>query len=242
MNIYPAIDLRAGKCVRLYQGKYQCETIYHDNPLTMAKEFAVNGARWLHIVDLDGAKNPANNQASLIAEIINATDINVQTGGGIREQQQIEFLLGNGAKRIIIGSLAVQQPELVAAWLNYFGTEKIVLALDVVINTKLQPMIVTNAWQSTSEFLLYDLLQYYLGFNLQHLLCTNIALDGTMQGPDCSLYASILAKFPMLKLQASGGIHSVADVVNLRDKKLDGAIIGRALYENKFTLCEVLTC
>jgi phosphoribosylformimino-5-aminoimidazole carboxamide ribotide isomerase len=128
------------------------------------------------------------------------------------------------------------------AWFKYFGPEKIVLALDVMWNENMQPMVATDAWQNSSKYSLYDLVDYYKAVGLKHLLCTNIALDGTLNGPDTALYRELIKRFPLLEIQASGGIHSLSDITQLRDDKLSGAIIGRALYENKFTLSEVLSC
>jgi phosphoribosylformimino-5-aminoimidazole carboxamide ribotide isomerase len=242
MIIYPAIDLRNGQCVRLYQGNYQRETIYNDDPFAVAKEFISDGARWLHIVDLDGAKDPEQNQGLLIAELIKATNVKVQTGGGIRTKSQVANLLERGAERVIIGSMAVKKLDEVSKWFKYFGSERLVLALDVIVNANKQPMVSVNAWQNISEYSLYDLIDFYKTVGLTHLLCTNITLDGTLNGPDYVLYDALLERYPFLMLQASGGIQSLLDIRTLNKKKLDGAIIGRALYEKKFTLREVLSC
>ncbi len=242
MNIYPAIDLRHGQCVRLYQGNYQRETIYNDDPFSVAKQFVSDGAIWLHIVDLDGAKDHEKNQASLIAELIKANNVKVQTGGGIRAQSQIANLLEQGAERVIIGSMAVKKRKEVSEWFKYFGAERLVLALDVIVNANKQPMVSVNAWQNISEYSLYDLIDFYQTVGLTHLLCTNIALDGTLNGPDYGLYDAIIERYPFLMLQASGGIQSLLDITMLNEKRLDGAIIGRALYEKKFTLREVFSC
>ncbi len=242
MIIYPAIDLRKGKCIRLYQGDYQRATIYSADPLSMAKAFVADGASWLHIIDLDGAKDPDQSQVGCISELIKANKVNVQTGGGIRSKSQVKHLLEQGAARVIVGSMAVRNQTEVAEWFKYFGAERLVLALDVKLNEKNQPMIAINAWQNISDYSLYDLIDYYKTVGLTHLLCTNIVLDGTLNGPDFQLYDTLLQRFPFLTLQASGGIHSLSDISTLREKKLGGAIIGRALYEEKFTLREVLSC
>lgn len=245
MIIYPAIDLRKGKCVRLYQGDFQRETVYNSDPFATAKTFVADGASWLHIVDLDGAKDVDQSQISLISELIKAmevTEVNVQTGGGIRMKSQVKNLLDEGAGRVIVGSMAVKNREEVAEWFKYFGAERLVLALDVIVNANKQPMVAIDAWQTISECSLYDLIDYYKTVGLTHLLCTNISLDGTLNGPDYPLYESLLERFPFLTLQASGGIQSLSDINTLREKKLNGAVIGRALYENKFTLREVLSC
>lgn len=242
MIIYPALDLRQGKCVRLYQGDFQQATIYHADPFAMAKAFVTAGTKWLHIVDLDGAKDPQQNQTPLIIELIKASDVSVQTGGGIRSAAQIEKLLNQGAARIIIGSLAVRNPTAVMHWLKTFGAEHIVLALDIIFDAKKEPRVAMNAWQTVSDSSLFTLIEQYATAGLKHVLCTNIARDGTLAGPDYELYQTLLTRFPFLHLQASGGIHALADLQLLRQNQAAGAIIGRALYENKFTLAEALAC
>jgi phosphoribosylformimino-5-aminoimidazole carboxamide ribotide isomerase len=242
MIIYPAIDLRDGKCIRLYQGDYNHETIYSLDPFRMAKTFVDDGANWLHIIDLDGAKDPKKNQSALIASLIKKNNINVQTGGGIRTKAQIKSLLEQGAKRAIVGSMAVFDQKEVSAWFNYFGAERIVLAMDVRASTNNVPKVCVNAWQNISEYSLFDLIDYYQHLGLKHLLCTNVALDGTLNGPDYALYDLLLAKYPFLDLQASGGTEDLSAIKTLRQKKLSGVVIGRALYEKKMTLREALSC
>ena len=242
MIIYPAIDLRNGHCVRLYQGDYQRETIYSADPFAVVKTFIADGARWLHIVDLDGAKDPTQTQYALITALMKAHAVNVQIGGGIRTLLQIKQLLAQGAERVIIGSMAVQHRAEVARWFQYFGAERLVLALDVRLEKNKQPMVATHAWQQQSEYSLDDLIEFYQVVGLKHLLCTNIILDGTLKGPDECLYDLLITKYPFLSLQASGGIRSLADINRLRSKRLSGAIIGRAFYEAKLTVREVLSC
>ncbi|CAL7959166.1 1-(5-phosphoribosyl)-5-((5-phosphoribosylamino)methylideneamino)imidazole-4-carboxamide isomerase [Gammaproteobacteria bacterium] len=242
MIIYPAIDLRGGKCVRLYQGDYARATIYNTDPISMVKTFVASNANWLHIVDLDAAKNPEHNQSALITELIKIGGIQVQTGGGIRTKEQVKKLLDQGAARVVIGSLSVTNPKEITEWFRLFGPEKLALSLDVVPDENKQPMIAINAWQNITQYSLFELVKYYQVAGLCHVLCTNVTLDGTLNGPDYSLYENLLACFPFLNLQASGGIQSLSDVKHLREKGLSGAIIGRALYENKFTLSEVLAC
>ena len=242
MIIYPAIDLRHGQCVRLYQGDYQQETIYHHDPLQQGANFVAQGADWLHVVDLDAAKDPTQNQSVLIASLVKHCNVNIQTGGGIRSKEQVQHLLDQGISRVIIGSLAVKQPQEIWQWLHEFGAEKIDLAFDIQLNDKEEAMVATDAWQQQSQHSLFDLLEYYQSAGLKHVLCTDIARDGTMQGPNDELYERILTRYPTLHLQASGGIHSISDLKRLSIKKLAGAIIGRALYENKLTVSEALTC
>lgn len=242
MIIYPAIDIHQGQCVRLYQGDYNQKTIYSNDPFLMAKKLVSDGAHWLHLIDLDGAKNPKKNQMELIMDLINKNHVQIQTGGGIRTKSHIKKLIKQGAARVIIGSLAVTHKNEVTQWFNYFGPERLVLALDIIFKDPANPMIAINGWQKISELTLYDVLDYYKSLGLIHVLCTNIALDGTLYGPDVALYKELLEKYPSLKLQASGGIQSLSDVTTLREMQVSGAIIGRALYEKKFTLQEALAC
>jgi phosphoribosylformimino-5-aminoimidazole carboxamide ribotide isomerase len=242
MIIYPAIDLRGGKCVRLWQGDYAQETVYSSDPFLVAKKFAAEGANWLHLVDLDAAKNPNQSQSSLIAQLIKTCELQVQIGGGIRTKEQVQKLLALGAARVVIGSMAVNNPKEVTKWLKLFGSEKLVLSLDIIYDENKQPMLTTDAWQNVTKQGLFELIAYYQPASLQHILCTNIMLDGTLNGPDYFLYEEILKRFPRLNFQASGGIRSLSDIKLLQEKGLSGAIIGRALYENKITLPEVLAC
>lgn len=239
MYIIPAIDLRNNNCVRLYQGDYAQETIYADDPLTIIKQFEQSGSQWVHIVDLDGAKNPAQHQRDLIANICKNTHLKVQTGGGIREVEQVEALFNIGVKRIVIGSLAIKNPELIKSWLKNYGAEKFVLALDVnKINEDY--FIAIHGWQENSTIKLLDFLKDFTSAGLIHALCTDISLDGTLKGPNITLYQTILKQYPDLKLQASGGVATLDDIVLLNENKLSACIIGRALYEGKIILDEAI--
>jgi phosphoribosylformimino-5-aminoimidazole carboxamide ribotide isomerase len=241
MIIYPAIDLKDKKCVRLYQGDFANETIYDADPIALTQQYSQSGASWMHVIDLDGANNPTQKQSALVSGIIKQ-GVNVQTGGGIRTKQHVKDLLDEGAARIIIGSLAVTNASEVSAWLNYFGNERIILALDIIFNQRKQPIVSINGWKDSSDYNLYDLISYYTSSGLKHILCTNIELDGTLKGPDFALYALLLERFKDLHIQASGGIQALSDLKRLQKMGLAGAIIGRALYENKFTLSEALSC
>lgn len=241
MIIYPAIDIRAGKCVRLYQGNYSKETIYRDTPLLAAQEFLNQGANWLHLVDLDGAKNPQANQAPIIKELLKVLPINIQVGGGIRTEAQIETYFEAGACRVVIGSLACSAPQLVETWIKRFGPERIVLAFDVNFKAAL-PMVMTQAWQKSTNIALFDIISRFLGVGAKQILCTDISRDGALNGPNIDLYLQMNAKFPELAIQASGGISQLEDVRRLKTINISGAIMGRALYEKKFNLSDALSC
>ncbi len=242
MIIYPAIDLRGGRVVRLTEGKFDQEKSYGDDPLAVAQDFAAAGATWLHVVDLDGAKDPAKRQTALVEKIARGSGLRMQTGGGIRDESQIAALLAAGAQRVIVGSLAVRQPDLVLNWLMSFGPEKIILSPDVRIGADGIPRIAAAGWQETTGVALDDFLTGYLAVGLKHILCTDISRDGKLTGPNSALYAQLVKKFPSLQIQASGGVASLDDLRGLQATGSAGAIVGRALYEKKFTLQEALAC
>lgn len=241
MMIYPAIDIRDGKCVRLYQGNYAKETIYGDKPIDAAKQFLEKGATWLHLVDLEGAKNPSANQASLIKALLRLIPINIQVGGGIRTESQINAYFEAGARRVVIGSLACTSPRLVETWLKRYGSERIVLAFDVNFDG-VKPIVMTQAWQELTDIALFDIVPHFLSLGAKHILCTDICRDGALNGPNIDLYQQMIARYPELNIQASGGISQLDDVRSLKNINVSGAIMGRALYEKKFDLSEALSC
>ncbi len=241
MIIYPAIDLRGGRVVRLTEGKFDQEKSYGDDPLAVAQGFKAAGATWLHVVDLDGAKDPAQRQTALVNKIARDSGLRVQTGGGIRDESQISTLLKAGVQRVIVGSLAVHQPDLVRGWLQSFGPETIILSPDVRLDANGIPRIAAAGWQETTGVALDDLLNRYLSAGLVHILCTDISRDGKLTGPNSALYAQLVKRFPSLEIQASGGVASLDDLRGLQGTGAAGAIVGRALYENKFSLQEALS-
>lgn len=237
MNIIPAIDLKEGQCVRLLKGDFSQITRYDINPIDVARAYKNSGATQLHIVDLDGAKNQTIAQNQLITNIAQSAALTVQTGGGIRTQEQINTLLSNGIQRIVIGSLAVNNPTLINEWRKKFGNDRIVIALDVrLINDDYY--CATQGWKINSGVKLWECLAGHP--NLSYLLCTDIDLDGTLRGPNIDLYKKIKDRYPNLKLQASGGIGRLMDLKKLSELDIDSVIIGKALYEKCFTLEEAL--
>ncbi|SDR98054.1 1-(5-phosphoribosyl)-5-[(5-phosphoribosylamino)methylideneamino]imidazole-4-carboxamide isomerase [Opitutus sp. GAS368] len=242
MIIYPAIDLRGGRVVRLTEGRFDQEKSYGDDPLAVAQDFAASGATWLHVVDLDGAKDPAKRQTALVEKIARGSGLRMQTGGGIRDESQIAALLAAGAQRVIVGSVAVRQPALVHDWLRKFGPEKIILSPDVRLDVAGIPRVAAAGWQESTGVALDDFLTGFLLAGLVHILCTDISRDGKLTGPNRALYARLVKKFPSLQIQASGGVSSLDDLRGLKTTGSAGAIVGRALYEKKFTLKEALAC
>lgn len=232
MIIYPAIDLIDGEVVRLHKGDFAQKTTYGTDPVAVARSYAEAGASWLHLVDLDGAKDPAQRQTALIGRIIAGSGLKVQTGGGIRSRADVEALVAAGASRVVIGSLAVREPDLVAGMLREFGPETICLAADVVRPAD-EFLIAVSGWQEASDLSLSDFLSGFQPAGLRHVLCTDIDRDGTMQGPNTDLYRAVKASFPDLQLQASGGVKGIEDLHGL---PTDGVIIGRAIYEGVIDL------
>ena len=236
MILYPAIDLICGAVVRLHQGDFDRLTQYGTDPVAVAKTYADAGATWLHLVDLDGAKNPQNRQIDLIANIINSTGLLVQTGGGIRSADDVAALLDAGAARVVIGSLAVRDPDVVKQLMQMYGQEKICLAADVILQND-SFYIAVSGWQEASDLSLFDFLNMFAPAGLTHVLCTDIDRDGTLRGFNRALYTSVKQEFSYLQLQASGGASRLEDLKHL---DADGVIIGKALYEGRFSVAEAL--
>jgi phosphoribosylformimino-5-aminoimidazole carboxamide ribotide isomerase len=239
MEIFPAIDLKNGQCVRLTQGDFSKATIYEVDPLAQAKKFADAGAVWLHVVDLDGAKAGEMAQLDMIAQLAK-TSLKVQAGGGIRHERTIESLLNAGVKRVIIGSLAVKNRQLVESWIKRFGPEHIVLAFDIKF-TDGEPEILTHGWQSGSKQLLWDVVDAYITESgLKTILCTDVDRDGMLEGSNHNLYRSIKQRWPQLEILASGGVNDLDNLLELRKLGATGAIVGKAIYEGRISLADAI--
>ncbi|AEF02480.1 1-(5-phosphoribosyl)-5-[(5-phosphoribosylamino)methylideneamino]imidazole-4-carboxamide isomerase [Alteromonas sp. KS69] len=240
--IIPAIDLIDGSVVRLYQGDYEQKTKYEFDPVDVVNDYADQGATWLHIVDLTGAKDTSKRQLTLIKSMVDTKRMQFQAGGGIRSEEEVAQLLDIGVSRVVIGSLAVKQPELVKSWVTKYGAEHIVLALDINISENGEKLIATHGWQENSGVALEDLLNDFASVGATHVLCTDISRDGTLQGANVELYEEISARFPNVSWQASGGIGSLNDISALKPTNVGGVILGRALLEGKFTVKEAIAC
>lgn len=240
--IIPAIDLIDGAVVRLYQGDYEQKTEYKLDPVDVVNQYADQGATWLHIVDLTGAKDTDKRQLTLIQSMVATGRMDFQAGGGIRSEDDVKQLLDIGVKRVVIGSLAVKQPELVKSWVTQYGPEAIVLALDINIDENGNKMIATHGWQENSGVALEGLLEDFQSVGAKHVLCTDISRDGTLQGANAELYAEMKQRFPDIQWQASGGIGALSDINALKPTNVDGVILGRALLEGKFTVAEAIAC
>jgi phosphoribosylformimino-5-aminoimidazole carboxamide ribotide isomerase len=240
--IIPAIDLIQGKTVRLYQGSYDKTTEYQQTPLQLRDLYAEAGAGILHLVDLTGAKNAADRQLELLTSLMKNAPLPVQVGGGVRTAADVEQLLAAGASRVVVGSVAIREPETVQGWLRRYGGDKIVLALDVSINAKGDKTLPSHGWIEESTITLEQVLDGFIAAGAKHVLCTDISKDGTLQGPNVALYAELVQKYPQIQWQASGGVGSLADIKALKPTGVAGVILGRALLEGKFTAEEAIQC
>lgn len=240
--IIPALDLIDGKVVRLHQGDYAKQRDYDDNPLTRYQQYEKDGAKLLHLVDLTGAKDPSARQISLLKELVACVNVPVQVGGGIRTEDDVKSLLDAGASRVVIGSTAVSQPEMVKTWFERYGADTIVLALDVRIDKQGKKWVAVSGWQENSSYTLEDIIELYQSVGLKHVLCTDISRDGTLAGSNVELYKEISQRFPDILFQASGGIGDLQDIADLPASGVAGIIVGRALLEGKFTLKEAISC
>lgn len=237
MILLPAMDLIGGRCVRLAQGRFDDATVYSADPLEAVLSFEKKGASWVHIVDLDGARDGAPRQHELIADIARNCNVSMQVAGGLREAEQLAFLFDAGVDRVAIGSLAVKQPDLVRGFIETFGADRITLALDVNIVDAV-PRVAIAGWTETSQLSLWEVAAFYP--HARHLLVTDIGRDGMMTGPNIELLTETVRRLPDLAVQASGGISSLADLEAAAAAGAAGAIVGKALWEGKIDLEEAL--
>jgi len=242
MKIYPAIDLMDGKVVRLAQGRFDQKTTYTQAPLEAAQSFAQEGATYLHVVDLDGARQGQPMQVELLRSLAAEVSLKLQVGGGVRSMDHVQALIDAGVDRVIIGSLAIQDPKLSKRIFETFGGEHITLGLDVILDAKGEPMVATHGWQQVSSVSAHEVLDLYLSIGLSQVLCTDISRDGMMGGPNFALYKKLHDQYPQLCILASGGMHKVSDIKQLKSDHIGGAIIGKALYEGTIQLREALSC
>lgn len=231
----PAIDLREGKVVRLFKGDYAQQTTFAFEPVELAARYAEEGAPWLHVVDLDGARSGRFENLDTVAAIASAGRLRVQAGGGVRDEEGVRRLLDAGVARVVVGSVAIREPEAVAAWIGRYGADRIVLALDTRWRDGTW-RLPSAGWTADEDRTLDDLVPWYEAVGARHLLCTDIDRDGTMTGPNVALYRHLAALAPALEVQASGGVRSLDDVAGLALQGTAGVILGRALLEGAFAL------
>lgn len=238
--IIPAIDLRDGAVVRLRQGDYERQTRYEVDPLTLAARYRDAGVRWLHIVDLDGARAGRLTNLDVIAALARQ-GLQVQAGGGVRDEGDVARLFDAGVARVVVGSVAVREPDRVARWLADYGAERITVALD----TRWLDghwTLPSSGWAAFEAGTLDQRVPGYAAAGARHLLCTDIARDGMLGGPNLDLYAHLQALAPALAVQASGGVRDLDDIRAVRAAGVAGVILGRALLDGRFTLAEALAC
>lgn len=241
-TILPAIDVRHGAIVRLSQGDYEKQTTYAAQPIETIREYAAAGAAWLHLVDLDAAREGRYTLLPLVKEIRAATSLQIQTGGGVRHEDDVAAMIAAGATRVVVGTVAVREPEKVAGWLAKFGADRLTLALDTRQDERGVWRLPVRGWTENTPHTLESLLGLYAEAGLRHVLCTDIARDGMLSGFNTDLYRSLALRFPHLEIQASGGVRNIADILDARVAGASAAILGRALLEGRFGLKEALEC
>jgi phosphoribosylformimino-5-aminoimidazole carboxamide ribotide isomerase len=234
MKIIPAIDLIDGKCVRLTQGDYSTKKVYNEDPLEVAKSFADAGIGFLHLVDLDGARTGSVVNWKVLERLAAKTHLRIDFGGGIKTEEDLRIVFECGAVQATAGSIAVKNREEVARWIDIYGSEKIIIGLDVK-----EGKIATAGWMETSEEKVSGFLDFYVNAGARYTVSTDVAKDGMMQGPAFQWYDTLMRDYPDLKVVASGGIRGMDDLIHLRETGLDGAIIGKAIYEGAVTLKEL---
>jgi phosphoribosylformimino-5-aminoimidazole carboxamide ribotide isomerase len=242
MNIYPAIDLMNGRVVRLTKGHFDSVKEYGDNPIEVAVGFAKAGAKFLHLVDLDGARDGQVQQADVLTLLVQSSALEIQVGGGIRSLSQARHYLAAGAKRVVVGSLAVRSPEDTRILLNSVGADRVTLAVDFKRDANEIPRVALHGWKETAEISAVDLIEKYISLGIKHVLCTDVGRDGTLNGPDVELYTQWQLRFPNVEIQVSGGIGTLDHVRALRSSGAPAVIIGKAFYERAFSLEEALKC
>ena len=231
MRLIPAIDLINGHCVRLTKGDYSTQKVYNENPLEVAKQLEAHGIQFLHLVDLDGAKNQHIVNYRILEQIATKTNLKIDFGGGLKSDEDLKIAFNSGANQITGGSIAVQNPAVFSRWLNDYGSDKIILGADVT-NEK----IAINGWQEESQESLIPFVNAYQKKGIEYVICTDISKDGMLQGPAFKLYETILSEVTGIKLIASGGISHIEELPKLAQMGCEGVIIGKAIYENRITL------
>lgn len=234
MFIFPAIDLKDGQCVRLYQGDFAQQTVVNPDPVAQAKQFEAEGARFLHLVDLDGALQGVSANLAVIEAIVAAINIPVQLGGGIRTLEHIAILLNRGVSRVILGSIALKDPALVSAAIETFGAERIVVGIDAR-----EGLVATEGWLETSDVSYLDLARAMKARGVKLIVFTDIGRDGTLTGPNLEQLEA-MNQLGGIAVIASGGVSSKADLQACAALGLYGAITGKALYEQRLTMADVV--
>ena len=235
IELVPAIDLIEGKCVRLTQGDYSTRKVYNEDPLEVAKQFEGNGIRRLHVVDLDGARVGHIVNYRILERLATRTSLIIDFGGGLKAEGDLEIAFESGAQKVTGGSIAVKDPERFTTWIKKFGSQRIILGADAK-----EKKIAISGWKETTELELIPFIQSYYDKGITQVICTDIVRDGMLQGPSIALYQEILDALPNLTLIASGGVSSVADIERLQEAGIPAVIFGKALYEGRIQLKDLL--
>ena len=241
MRLIPAIDLKDGHCVRLLRGDFDAETRYGADPLALLVKYRNLGADWLHVVDLDGARDGNGRNRDIIVELARQAAVMLQVGGGLRDTDAVSQVLNAGVGRAVIGSAAVTRVDLVRTWLDDFGSERVVLAFDVRLDPVRTPRVAIHGWRETSELSLWDAVENFADHDLKHVLCTDVSRDGALSGPNVELYDEAARRFPHIEWQASGGIRDARDLHALARAGAKAAISGKALLEELIPLEDLQT-
>ncbi len=231
MRIIPAIDIIEGKCVRLSKGDYSTKKIYNENPLEVAKQFEAHGIQYLHLVDLDGAKSSHIVNHKILEEIASKTNLQIDFGGGLKSNKDLEIAFNSGANQITGGSIAVKKPDVFKNWLQQYGSDKIILGADAK-----DEKVAVGGWLEESDEFVIPFIQKYQDEGVSYVICTDISKDGMLEGPSFDLYKQILSETQNLKLIASGGVATFDDLPKLAEIGCEGAIIGKAIYENRISM------
>ena len=231
MRLIPAIDLRAGRCVRLLQGDFAAETRYSADPRALLARYRDLGADWLHVVDLDGARDGNAGNRSVIADLLAQDSLRLQVGGGLRTAAAVAQMLDLGVARVVIGSAALAQADQVRSWLKRFGSQRMALAFDVRLDETGTPRVATHGWKQQSAVSLWDAVAGFGADDLTHVLCTDVSRDGALTGPNIDLYREAVRRHPQIHWQASGGIRDARDLHALAGAGATAAISGKALLE-----------
>ena len=234
MYVIPAIDIIDGQCVRLRQGDYEQQTVYHKDPVEVAKRLEGAGVERLHVVDLDGARSKRIVNQAVLAQIASQTNLHIDFGGGLKTDEDVRIAFDSGAAQITGGTIAVKNRELFLEWLERYGAERIILGADVKAGK-----VAISGWQEQSELDLFDFLASYIDYGIRYVICTDISKDGLLQGSALPLYQQIRDRFPQLQLIASGGVSSTAELTALQGLGCFGAIVGKAIYEGKISIEEL---
>jgi len=234
MEIIPAIDIIDGKCVRLTQGDYAQKKVYSKHPLEVARQFEDAGLHRLHLVDLDGARLKAVKNWKVLEVLAARTSLQIDFGGGIATEKDVQIVFDSGAALATVGSIAVKNEYEFVKWLLIFGAHRFMLGADVK-----DQQIVIHGWTETTQLSVFDFIKKYMEKGVQQVFCTDVSKDGKLEGPSLELYRQIRARFPKLHFIASGGVSSVDDLQALEEIGCSGAIVGKAIYENRVSLADL---